>query len=115
MPRVIREKDLKYKGNFYLATAFEAESIEFDTTAHKFEKEVDSVQRDIAKVEDQLDIAISSTKVNYVFIFDQKPNQIRKLAKNSKSPTRRPLMPSCKLVHSNVASPCWRRRLPVPK
>ena len=52
---------------FYLATAFEAESIEFDTTAHKFEKEVDSVQRDIAKVEDQLDIAISSTKVNYIF------------------------------------------------
>ena len=58
------EKDLKCIEIFYLATAFEAESIEFDTTAHKFEKEVDSVQRDIAKVEDQLDIAISSTKVN---------------------------------------------------
>ena len=39
--------------------------MEFETTAHKFEKEVDSVQRDIAKVEDQLDIAISTTKVSF--------------------------------------------------
>ena len=83
MDTMVKEKDAAIaKGNFekkirnvqkffHLATAFEAESIEFDTTAHKFEKEVDSVQRDIAKVEDQLDIAISSTKVNYIFISDQ--------------------------------------------
>ena len=48
----------------FTATAFEAEIIEFETTGHKFEKEVDTVQRDIAKVEDQLDIAISTTKVS---------------------------------------------------
>ena len=46
----------------FLAIAFENESSEYESTATKFEKEIDHVQRDIAKIEDQLDIAISTTK-----------------------------------------------------
>jgi len=44
------------------AVKLEAEAAEYEKTAAKFEKEVHDVQRKIAKVEDDLDITISSTK-----------------------------------------------------
>merc|ERR1712226_1291456 len=44
------------------ADALESEAAEYEKTGTKFEKEVSDVQRKIAKVEDELDIAISTTK-----------------------------------------------------
>ena len=58
MDTMVKEKDAAVEK----ATNFESEAAEFNKTASKFEKEVDEIQRKIAKVEDQLDITISSTK-----------------------------------------------------
>ena len=58
MDTMVKEKDAAVEK----ATGFEAEAAEFNKAAQKFEKEVDEIQRKIAKVEDSLDITISSTK-----------------------------------------------------
>lgn len=44
------------------AVGFEAETAGLETSAKKFEKEVDEIQRKIAKVEDELDITISKAR-----------------------------------------------------
>ena len=44
------------------AIGFEAETAGLETSAKKFEKEVDEIQRKIAKVEDELDITISKVR-----------------------------------------------------
>ena len=58
MDTMVKEKDAAVTR----ATNFETEAEELEKTAQKFEKEVSEMQRKIAKVEDQLDITISSTK-----------------------------------------------------
>jgi len=58
MDTMVKEKD----GATERAIAFEADSGEYEKTALKFEKEVNDVQRKIAKVEDALDNTISGTK-----------------------------------------------------
>ena len=58
MDTMVKEKD----GATERAVAFEAETSEYEKTATKFEKEVNDVQRKIAKVEDGLDSTISSNK-----------------------------------------------------
>lgn len=44
------------------AVGFEAETAALEASAKKFEKEVDEIQRKIAKVEDELDITISKAR-----------------------------------------------------
>ena len=58
MDTMVKEKDVATEK----AVAFEAELVEFEKTACKYDKEVNDVQRKIAKVEDELDNNISSTK-----------------------------------------------------
>ena len=58
MDSMVKEKDVATEK----AVTFEAESAEYEKTAAKYEKEVNDVQRKIAKVEDELDITISTTK-----------------------------------------------------
>ena len=58
MDTMVKEKDAAIEK----AVGFEGETAEFEKAASKFEKEVDDIQRKIAKVEDQLDICMSSTK-----------------------------------------------------
>merc|ERR1719283_537002 len=58
MDTMVKEKDVALEK----AIAFETEGAEYEKTAIKFEKEVNDVQRKIAKVEDELDITISTTK-----------------------------------------------------
>ena len=43
---------------------FENQQQEFDATGCNFEREVNEIQIRIAKIEDQLDITMSNTKVN---------------------------------------------------
>ena len=58
MDTMVKEKDSATEK----AIALEAETKEYQKTGAQFEKEVSDVQRKIAKVEDELDITISSTK-----------------------------------------------------
>ena len=58
MDTMVKEKDVATEK----AVAFESELAEYEKTAIKYDKEVNDVQRKIAKVEDELDITISSTK-----------------------------------------------------
>ena len=46
---------------------FENHQQEFDATGCNFEREVNEIQIRIAKIEDQLDITMSNTKVNLYF------------------------------------------------
>merc|ERR1712226_1084263 len=55
---MIKEKEAATKK----AVQLEAEAKEFEAAGSKFEKEVSDVQRKIAKLEDELDITVSSTK-----------------------------------------------------
>ena len=47
---------------------------EFDATGCNFEREVNEIQIRIAKIEDQLDITMSNTKVKTSFWVDHKSN-----------------------------------------
>ena len=58
MDTMVKEKDVATEK----AVAFESELSEYEKAASKYDKEVNDVQRKIAKVEDELDITISATK-----------------------------------------------------
>ena len=83
---------------------FENHQQEFDATGCNFEREVNEIQIRIAKIEDQLDITMSNTKVNHLPIPDFHWSRLfstifRILLINWKSPTKKPSTLNFKLEH----------------